>query len=218
MPKKTNLFHISLRRDFHSSGLFESKMKPSPMAQFAGWFQESVRRKIPDANAFVLATAGSRGEPSARVLLMKGFDSQGITFFTNYSSEKGRQISQNPQGEAVFFWNQLNRQIRLRGTLVKLSRKESLEYFESRPVLARLAACVSKQSQLISSRKKLEGKFEAIRNQLKKNAPALPVDWGGYQLRVKQVEFWQGRPNRLHDRIRYRRVAGKTWKKERLQP
>lgn len=217
MPKNLNFTHPYLRRDFFSDHFLEKNVARHPMDQFKIWFEESVKQKIPDANAFTLATADSKNNPTARVLLMKGFNQQGITFFTHYQSAKGKAISQNSKGAAVFFWSQLNRQIRLEGNLIKLSRKESLDYFQSRPLLAQIAACISKQSQMIASRAELERKFEELKNQLKNDDPDLPPDWGGYLLKIKRVEFWQGQKNRLHDRLVYQKISNR-WKLFRLQP
>ena len=166
MQKNLNLSHAHIRRDYHSDELIEKKFKAHPMKQFSIWFDKAVEKKTPDANAFILATADRKGRPSARVLLMKGYDKKGITFFTNYSSEKGRQLAQNPYGEAVFFWNLLNRQVRLRGSIRRLDRMESLAYFKSRPLEAQIAACVSKQSRIIKGRKELQKKFDLFKKML----------------------------------------------------
>lgn len=219
MSKNLNLTHAHLRRDYKASGLFESQMKSHPMDQFSVWFAEAVKRKVVDANAFVLATADKKARPAARVLLMKGFSKKGITFFTNYTSDKGLQLAKNPLGEAVFFWNSLSRQVRLNGLVTRLSRKESLSYFQSRPQLAQIAACASDQSRPVSSREALMQKFEVVQAKFKSQKPILPEDWGGYQLQVQSVEFWQGQPDRLHDRVRYELArSGKTWLKIRIQP
>ncbi len=217
MPKNLNLSHLKLRRDYQAPGLIEKRMKAQPMQQFAIWFKDAVKKNLPDANAFILATADHHARPSARVLLMKGFNSRGITFFTNYASAKGRQLKANPRAEAVFFWNQLSRQVRLNGRIVKLSRKDSLAYFRTRPLLAQLAAAVSDQSRPISSRKILVKRFESLMKRSAGAAPDLPGNWGGYELRLKTAEFWQGQPNRLHDRLLYRFFSGR-WSRVRLQP
>ncbi len=218
MQKNLNLSHAHIRRDYHSDELVEKKFKAHPMKQFSIWFDEAILKKHPDANAFILATADRLGRPSARVLLMKGYDKKGITFFTNYSSEKGKQLAQNPHGEAVFFWNLLNRQVRLRGAIRRLSRTQSLTYFNSRPLDAQIAACISKQSCAIKGRKELQKKFDLFKKNTKSIGPQMPFGWGGYILEVHRVEFWQGRPNRLHDRLSYLRSSSGAWKKIRLQP
>ena len=218
MPKNLNLSHTQLRRDYDSKELLEAKLKAHPLKQFGGWFLEAVKKKVPDANAFILATADLQARPCARVLLMKGYDDQGITFFTNYSSEKGIQLAQNPYGEAVFFWNQLNRQVRIRGAIRRLDRKASLAYFHSRPQDAQIAALISQQSRMIESRKVLEEKFRECRKQYQSSQVEMPKDWGGYILQAAKIEFWQGRPNRLHDRIVYIKNLRGRWKKIRLQP
>ncbi len=217
MSKNLNLTHAHLRRDYASDGLLEKQMKATPMQQFKIWFQNAVEARVSDANAFVLATVDSQTRPAARVLLMKGFNSKGITFFTNYGSAKGTQIKKHPFGEAVFFWAGLNRQVRLQGSLKKLSRNVSSAYFRSRPLLAQIAASASHQSRPITGRMQLEQEFELLKAKYQKKAPQMPAEWGGYQLEVYKAEFWQGRPSRLHDRICYQATAGR-WKKVRLQP
>ncbi len=226
MPRKTktkhhskdlNLTHAHLRRDYRSDLFSEKKVARHPMKQFALWFAEAVAKKVRDGNAFVLATA-QKNQPAARVLLMKASSSDGITFFTNYASDKGKQIAANPQAEAVFFWGELNRQVRLRGRLTKLPRKESEAYFRSRPREAQLAACASHQSAVIESREQLEKKYEQLEKRYPNQLPPMPKNWGGYLLTVKRAEFWQGRPSRFHDRLVYVRSSRGIWQIARLQP
>ncbi|HRK61197.1 MAG TPA: pyridoxamine 5'-phosphate oxidase [Candidatus Omnitrophota bacterium] len=212
-----NVTHAHLRRDYQSDFFSEKKVAGHPMRQFGLWFDEAVKKKVPDGNAFVLATSG-KNQPSARVLLMKASSNEGITFFTNYTSEKGKQITMNPHAEAVFFWGALNRQVRLRGKLSKLSRKESETYFRSRPLEAQLAACASQQSAPVQSRLLLEDKYLRLQKQYQNELPPMPENWGGYLLKVSQVEFWQGRPSRFHDRLLYKKSARGFWKITRLQP
>ncbi len=218
MPNNLNLTHAHLRRDYRAPGAAGKKMNAQPMLQFKAWFGDACKMKIPDSNAFVLATADKKSRPSARVLLMKGFNSCGITFFTNYLSAKGRQLQVNPQAEAVFFWNKLNRQVRLSGQVVRISRRKSLAYFRSRPLMAQMTACISDQSRPILNRKLLTHKLSLFKSRLAGTLPALPDDWGGYELRVKAAEFWQGQPNRLHDRFCYKLSAKGRWIQTRLQP
>ena len=212
-----NVTHAHLRRDYQSDLFSEEKVARHPMRQFSLWFNEVVRKKLQDGNAFVLATS-NKNQPSARVLLMKASSDAGITFFTNYASEKGKQIAGNSHAEAVFFWGGLNRQVRLRGKLSKLSRKDSEAYFRSRPLEAQLAACASQQSAPIKDRLQLEEKFLQLQKRYQNQLPPMPKTWGGYLLKVNQVEFWQGRPSRFHDRLLYKKSARGVWKVIRLQP
>lgn len=214
--KNLNLTHSHLRRDYASDLFSEKKVARHPMRQFSLWFNEAVEKKLKDSNAFILATV-EKNQPAARVLLMKATSDEGLTFFTNYASAKGRQLTANPKAEAVFFWGELNRQVRLSGKVVKLPRKESLDYFRSRPREAQLAACASNQSSPIPSREMLEQKYARLDSRYPNQLPDMPREWGGYLLKVNRVEFWQGRPSRFHDRLLYTRTGG-AWKLSRLQP
>lgn len=215
--RNLNVTHAHLRRDYKSDHFSEKKVARHPMRQFSLWFHEAVKKKLKDSNAFVLATS-QKNQPTARVLLMKASSDDGITFFTNYASSKGKQLAANPKAEAVFFWGALNRQVRLSGKVVKLSHKQSLEYFRSRPREAQLAACASHQSLPIEGREMLEKKYAELDSGCSNQLPDMPREWGGYLLEVNRVEFWQGRPSRLHDRLVYTKSTSKSWQIVRLQP
>ncbi|MDB6065959.1 MAG: pyridoxamine 5-phosphate oxidase [Pedosphaera sp.] len=193
-------------------------MDPDPFAQFAKWFQQAVDSKLPEPNAMTLATATKRGQPSARIVLLKGFDDRGFTFFTNYESRKGRELSENPNASAVLFWPELERQVCITGTVSKTSREESEKYFNSRPKGSRLAAWVSSQSETIPSRSLLEKKLADVTSRYPGEEVALPPYWGGYRLAPVRLEFWQGRPDRLHDRFEYLKQMDNRWLIERLSP
>ena len=173
---------------------------------------------IRDANAMTLATATPDGRPSARIVLMKGFDERGFIFFTNYLSEKGKQLEANPYAALVFYWAQLERQVRISGAVEQTSREDSAAYFHSRPVGSQLSAWASKQSQVVDARQILDSRLEQMKERFYKGEILLPPHWGGYRVNPDTIEFWQGRPNRLHDRFRYLRQAEGAWKIDRLAP
>ncbi len=208
----------SLRTEYAARGLRRADLDPDPVKQFALWFTAAVETGLRDANAMTLATIGPGGAPAARVVLLKGFNEDGFTFFTNYESDKGRQLEENPACAAVFFWPQLERQVRLEGRVARVSREESERYFHARPRGSQLGASVSRQSRVIRDRAVLEAELEKLTAQHEGNEVPLPSNWGGYRILPDRVEFWQGRPNRLHDRFRYRRDAGEEWSIERLAP
>jgi pyridoxamine 5'-phosphate oxidase len=198
--------------------LSEADMDADPIRQFAAWFQEALAAKLPDANAMTLATATPDGQPSARMVLLKAFDSSGFTFHTNYESRKGRELTANPRAALQFFWSQLHRQVRIEGTVERVSEAESDDYFRSRPLGSRLGAWASRQSEVIPGRDALE---ERVRETTRRFADAevpRPPFWGGFRVRPLSIEFWQGRPDRLHDRLRYWRVPPDSWRIERLAP
>lgn len=207
----------ALRREYTGRGLRKAELDPDPIRQFAGWLHEAVEAEFSDANSMSLATASPDGVPFVRTVLLKGVDERGFTFFTNYESAKGRQLAANPRASLLFFWAELERQVCIRGTVTKTSREESEAYFKSRPLGSRLGAWVSRQSEIVASRDALEKRLEEVSKIYGEDVP-LPPHWGGFRVAPDAIEFWQGRPNRLHDRMLYTRTADGTWRIERLAP
>lgn len=208
----------SLRHDYVAHGLRRADLAADPIKQFAIWFGEAAAAQIRDVNAMTLATATPDGSPSARIVLLKAISDRGFVFFTNYNSDKGRQLDANPRAALCLFWVQLERQIRIEGTVEKTSREESEEYFRSRPLGSRLGAWTSRQSEVIASRDALESQLAEVTTQYEGADVPLPPHWGGYRVQPNSIEFWQGRTNRLHDRFRYTRQADGGWAIERLSP
>jgi pyridoxamine 5'-phosphate oxidase len=231
----------NLRREYLRGDLRRAQLDANPLAQFDEWFAQasggksnSYPRKIgialfklwqailghspSDANAMFLATADKDGRPSARMVLLKGVDERGFIFFTNYDSRKGRELAQNPDAALVFYWPDLERQVCVAGPVEKISREESDAYFKSRPRGSRLAAWASNQSDAVKKRSVLEAKWNEMAARFLGDEIPLPPNWGGYVLKPGRVEFWQGRPNRLHDRFCYTRQPDDSWKLERLAP
>jgi pyridoxamine 5'-phosphate oxidase len=206
----------ALRQEYMRAGLREKDLAADPLAQFGAWFDEALRSGIPLPNAMTLATATRKGRPSARTVLLKGFDARGFVFYTHYRSRKGRDLEENPQAMLLFCWAELERQVGVEGSVTKVPAPESDEYFASRPLGSRLSAVVSPQSEVVESRDALETKLEEASKRWR-DAPLRPALWGGYRLAPERFEFWQGRQDRLHDRLCYRRSAG-GWKIERLAP
>lgn len=206
---------INLRKNYEKGELIETKINSNPFKQFEIWFEEVLNSNFYEPNAMILATA-LENKPSARVVLLKGFDETGFKFYTNYLSRKGKQISSNPNAALLFYWMELERQVRIEGKIEKLSREESFEYFNSRPLESRLGALASNQSEVIPDREYLEKKFNQMK-ELYGDNPPMPESWGGYKLIAEMFEFWQGRPNRLHDRIVYEKQES-NWKIYRLSP
>lgn len=196
----------------------ESDMEPDPTRQFDTWWHEALEAKIIEVNAMTLATASADGIPSARTVLMKGFSEKGFIFFTNYNSFKGQQLSENPKACLLFFWKELERQVRITGIVEKLSSEESNVYFQSRPRASQVGAVASPQSQVIESRQWLDEKYNEAFEQFESTTVQRPSHWGGYLVTPVIFEFWQGRPGRLHDRIQYTLLDDGNWKVERLAP
>jgi pyridoxamine 5'-phosphate oxidase len=208
-----------IRKDYSQKALLETEVKPDPIQQFGQWWQEAIESGIDEVNAMTLATASADGLPSARIVLLKAYSEKGFVFFTNYDSFKGKQLAENPKACLVFFWKELERQIRITGFVQKITDRENDEYFYSRPVASQIGASVSPQSQVIESKDWLISQFEEFESD-KKRVSSLkrPAHWGGYLVRPVMVEFWQGRPGRLHDRIEYSLKDSGDWKIERLAP
>ena len=207
-----------IRRDYRLQSLSEEDVAPSALQQFAAWWNDVLASEIVEPNAMTLATASSDGLPSARIVLLKGFDENGFVFFTNYNSFKALQLLENPRACLVFFWKELERQVRIIGVIEKISAAESDEYFNSRPEGSRIGAIASPQSQVIENREWLEGRVHEMSGQLSGKEIQRPDHWGGYRVRPAIIEFWQGRANRLHDRIQYTLSDDGNWKIERLAP
>lgn len=206
----------AMRVDYRRDALDETGAAADPFTQFDAWFADAEAAKLAEPNAMTLATATPDGVPSARVLLLKGFDARGFVFFTNYDSRKGQELTANPRAAMVFFWQPLERQVRIEGTIKKADRDESQGYFDSRPRASQLGAWASRQSEVIASRAVVESREKELDAQFADGVP-LPDFWGGYRLVPAIVEFWQGRPSRLHDRLRYTRADG-GWTIDRLSP
>lgn len=207
----------SIRKEYSIRQLDESEVDKSPFVQFGKWFDDALSTKVAESNAMVLATSSPDGRPSARVVLLKGFDEGGFSFFTNYQSRKATQIEQNSSAALVFFWPELERQVRIEGVIEKTSEQESDDYFNNRPEGSKIGAWVSPQSRVIHGRNFLESLQLVFESQFNGKSISRPKNWGGYRLSPNLIEFWQGRPNRLHDRIQYTLIKGK-WVIERLAP
>lgn len=207
----------SIRKDYQFQSLDINDASPSPFDQFEKWWKEAVSSSIEEVNAMTLATINQEGKPSARIVLLKGFDEKGFVFFTNYQSNKGKALTAHPFASLVFFWKELERQVRIDGTCVRVSEEESDIYFQSRPLGSRLGAWASPQSEVISNRSVIEQELEAVATRYAEGNVPRPSHWGGYRVIPETVEFWQGRPSRLHDRLRYSKASG-NWKIERLAP
>ena len=207
-----------IRKEYKLQSLSEKDVAADPFVQFDKWWQDAMASQIEEVNAMTLATASQDGIPAARIVLLKGKDNRGFKFFTNYNSFKGLQLRENPRACLVFFWKELERQVRITGIVEKLDVTESDGYFSSRPEGSKIGAWSSPQSQVIPGRDWLEENEKKYRNQFDRKAIPRPPDWGGYRVQPISIEFWQGRPNRLHDRIQFTLEEGGQWSIERLAP
>jgi pyridoxamine 5'-phosphate oxidase len=205
-----------LRNEYARAALDETHADADPIRQFAHWWDEAVKSQLPEPNAMTLATADASGRPSARVVLLKGFDDRGFVFFTNYESRKGAELAANPRAALLFFWPELERQVRIDGDAQRVPAAESDAYFRSRPLASRIGAWASPQSRPISGRAWLMARVAEMGMRHGLN-PDRPPHWGGFRVRPQAIEFWQGRPSRLHDRLLYTRADG-TWQRQRLAP
>jgi pyridoxamine 5'-phosphate oxidase len=208
----------ALRHDYAARGLRRADLHRNPITQFQQWFDEAVAANLRDVNAMSLATASPDGAPDVRVVLLKGADERGFVFYTNYGSDKGQQLAANPRVALNFFWEQLERQIRIHGSVERTSREESETYFHSRPIGSQLGAWASAQSEVITDRAALEANLAQVTERFVGGAIPLPPHWGGYRVKPETIEFWQGRTNRLHDRLRYTLQGDGAWSIERLSP
>jgi pyridoxamine 5'-phosphate oxidase len=206
-----------IRTDYKLKTLTEQEVQKHPIDQFSQWWQEALAAKIDEVNAMTLATASPTGIPDARIVLLKEYDAHGFVFFTNYTSTKGQQLEENPHATLVFFWKELERQVRINGHVERVSDEESDQYYNSRPEGSRIGAWASPQSQVIESREWLEEQDQKFREIFTSNPIMRPPHWGGYRVRPVRMEFWQGRPSRLHDRLCYIHQQG-SWIIERLAP
>ena len=207
-----------LRKDYTLQGLSVSDVNPNPFIQFKQWFDQALTAQLPEPNAMTVATVTPDGKPRARMVLLKGFDERGFVFYTNYNSHKGQELAQNPQASLVFWWAELERQVRICGRTEKASESESDEYFYSRPLNSRLGAWASNQSEVIESREVLEQRMQELQIKYQNQDVKRPPHWGGLRVIPTEIEFWQGRSNRLHDRLLYTRLDDGSWKIVRLSP
>jgi pyridoxamine 5'-phosphate oxidase len=208
----------NMRKEYIWGGLSETDLDADPLRQFEKWFEQAKAANLPEPNAMTLTTATLDGLPSARVVLLKICDASGFTFFTNYESRKGRELTANPRAALLFFWPELQRQVRIEGTVERVTEAESDAYFQSRPLGSRLGAWASRQSEAIADRDVLEERVRETMQRFPDGDVPRPPHWGGFRVRPLLIEFWQGRPDRLHDRLRYERVEPTGWRIERLSP
>lgn len=208
----------NLRQDYTLQGLSETEIDSNPFAQFKEWFDRALSADILEPNAMMVATTTPEGKPSARMVLLKDFDARGFVFYTNYNSQKAQELADNPQAALVFWWAELQRQVRICGRVEKILESESDKYFYSRPLSSRLGAWASNQSQVIENREVLEQNLEELKEKYQDREIPRPSHWGGIRVIPAEIEFWQGRSSRLHDRLVYTRMEDGSWKIERLSP
>ncbi|MFC1465904.1 MAG: pyridoxamine 5'-phosphate oxidase [Candidatus Brachytrichaceae bacterium NZ_4S206] len=206
-----------LRKEYRLAALGEPDVDPDPIVQFQRWFHEAQEAKVAEPNAMTLATCTPDAYPSARMVLLKGVDARGFVFFTDYRSRKGQELTDNPHAALVFWWHELERQVRIVGAVQRITREESLEYFTSRPYGSRVGAWVSHQSSILADRATLDAKVEEMMERFRSGEVPLPDHWGGFRVVPEEFEYWQGRESRLHDRIAYAREGGR-WVRRRLSP
>jgi len=207
-----------LRREYASHALDEKDAHANPIQLFTIWFDEALKSQLIDANAMTLATASAKGEPSARIVLLKGADEHGFVFYTNYDSAKGRDLAANLRASLLFFWAELERQVRINGSVTKTTAAESDQYFQSRPKESQIGAATSHQSSPVSNRSDLEQRYAEFAAKYKDSLVPRPSNWGGYRVKPDTIEFWQGRKSRLHDRLLYTRQPDGSWSRSRLEP
>jgi pyridoxamine 5'-phosphate oxidase len=208
----------ALRREYASRSLGEADTDPDPIMQFRVWFDEALKSQVFDANAMSLATASTAGEPSARMVLLKDVDETGFVFYTQYDSAKGRDLARNPRAALLFYWAELERQVRITGAVARVLRETSAAYFATRPIESQWAAWSARQSSEIATRDDLERQFDEIRQRFANPPVPCPPDWGGFRVAPERIEFWQGRPSRLHDRLLYTKQHDGSWTRVRLAP
>ncbi|MCB1918388.1 MAG: pyridoxamine 5'-phosphate oxidase [Candidatus Competibacteraceae bacterium] len=207
-----------LRQEYSLGALTKAEVDPDPIRQFQRWLDEAIKAELPEPNALTLATADRTGRPFARVVLLKDCDIDGFVFYTNYRSDKGQQLAENPHAALVFLWLELERQVRIEGIANKVSPSESESYFITRPRESRLGALASRQSQVVANRQILEERYQQLAAQYSDDNIPMPNQWGGYRVKPEMLEFWQGRHGRMHDRLRYRLRKEGGWLLERLEP
>ncbi|AUT03764.1 pyridoxamine 5'-phosphate oxidase [Nostoc sp. CENA543] len=207
-----------LRKDYSLEGLSKNEVDPNPFIQFKKWFEQALAAQLPEPNAMTLATTTLDGKPSARMVLLKDFDERGFVLFTNYNSRKGQELTINPQAALVFWWAELERQVRILGCVERVSEAESDYYFETRPAKSRLGAWASEQSQVIPNREFLEQRMQELQSKYENQEIPRPPHWGGFRVIPSEIEFWQGRSSRLHDRLLYTLTENGNWQIERLSP
>lgn len=207
-----------LRRGLNYKGLYEKDAAADPFTQFEAWMADAIKKETFEPNAMTLATATSDGRPTARTVLLKDFSPKGFEFYTNYNSRKGQSLIENPKASLVFYWGSLSRQVLIDGNVEKISYEKSAEYFHSRPRASQIAAYISDQSQVVSDREELKAKMASVTKELEGKEIPCPQHWGGFVLMPVRIEFWQGRPGRLHDRLCYSRTDSGEWQLNRLAP